>query len=706
MLAFVIVLFTQTLAQDKVFTYGDYMNWDLYPESIQNLAWRGETQFFTYVENNALIQKSAKNPEAADTLFKLDDLKSKVKGADLEDLKRFPRISWLNSRQFYFTNDQHIFLFDFDSDEVKQVNSYPEDAENVEIEKENFSVAYTLKNNLYVSISGEQIAVSQEENEDILFGHVPSRNEFGISQGSFWSPKGDKLAFYFIDQTEVEDYPLVDIFHRMAKPDPISYPMAGQKSQQVKVGVFNPSVNQIVFIRTPGPQNQYLTSVSWGPAGKYLYIGLLNRDQNHLEMNKYDASSGKLIKTLFEEENERYVEPSNPLHFLSTKPDQFLWQSRRDGWNHLYLYNTDGNLIKQVTKGSWEVTGLLGFDVVEKWVYYSSTAASPIERQVYKTDISKGKTVQITNTKGTHSVSVSENMEFFLDVFSSTEMARAYYLLDGDGEIVSTLKEDQNPWSEYKTGEMEIFTLKADDGKTDLFCRVIKPTDFDPAKKYPALVYVYGGPHAQLITNSWTGGAGFWLNLMAQQGYVVFTLDNRGSANRGFEFESIIHRQCGEKEIADQMTGVEYLKSLDYVDADRIGVDGWSYGGFLTTSLFLRNPDVFKVACAGGPVIDWKWYEAMYGERYMDTPMQNPDGYEKANVLNYVDQLQGKLLLIHGTNDPVVMWQNSLTFLDECVKHGKQVDYFVYPGAGHNMRGQARVHMFEKITSYFNENLK
>ncbi len=285
-------------------------------------------------------------------------------------------------------------------------------------------------------------------------------------------------------------------------------------------------------------------------------------------------------------------------------------------------------------------------------------------------------------------------------------MARAYYLIDGKGEVIDTLLTDENPYEEYKVGEMEIFTIKADDEETDLYCRLIKPGDFDASKKYPVLVYTYGGPHAQLITNSWTGGAGFWLNYMAQQGYVVFSLDNRGSANRGFEFESIIHRQCGEKEIADQMAGVDYLKTLDYVDTNKIGVDGWSYGGFLTTSLMLRNPGVFKAACAGGPVIDWKWYETMYGERYMDTPMQNPEGYEKANVLNYVDQLDGKLLIIHGTKDPVVMWQNSLTFLDECIKNGKQVDYFVYPGAGHNMRGKARVHMFEKITGYFDENLK
>ena len=699
---FCLVVFTSVFAQDKLFSYNDFLNWGIYPESVQNIGWRGSTDNFTYVADDALLQQNATNPDNFDTLMKLEDLK--IKHTQLDDLRRIPGISWIDDQQFYFTSDHKIFVYDFEKDSLALVNEYPEEAENVEVHTGTFSVAYTIDNNLYVSIDGRQIAVSNEDNEDILYGHVPSRNEFGISHGSFWSPDGKKLAFYQTDQTEVAKYPNVDIFNRIAEPDPIAYPMAGEKSQIVKLGIFDPAINQITWIRTPGPQNQYLTSVSWEPDGKMIIIGLLNRDQNHLTMNRYNVTNGKLANLLFEESNARYVEPSCAMTFLKNNTGKYIWQSRKDGWNHMYL--GDQEKISQLTKGNWEVTSLLGFDEDESHVYFTSTAASPLERQLYSANLKNGKIKRITTDAGTHQVIPSADKKYFIDIFSSTEMARAYYVIDDEGKVVTTLQEDKDPWEEYKTGEMEIFTIKADDEKTDLFCRLIKPVDFDPAKKYPALVYVYGGPHAQLITNSWTGGAGFWLNLMAQQGYVVFTLDNRGSANRGFEFESIIHRQCGEKEMADQLAGVEYLKSLDYVDSDRIGVDGWSYGGFLTTSLMLRNPGVFKVACAGGPVIDWKWYEVMYGERYMDTPMENAEGYEKANVLNYVDQLEGKMLIIHGTNDPVVMWQNSLTLLDECIKHGKQVDYFVYPGAGHNMRGKSRVHMFEKITAYFNAHLK
>ena len=409
---------------------------------------------------------------------------------------------------------------------------------------------------------------------------------------------------------------------------------------------------------------------------------------------------------MFEETNDRYVEPLHELFFLKGDGSKFIWQSRRDGWNHLYLYDTEGNLLKQITRGEWEVTSLLNLDPQANEVFFESTKDSPVEKHLYRTDLKSGKTERITGSEGVHNILPAKGMDYFIDIFSSPEMARGYYLIDQKGNKIATLKEDANPYRDYKIGEMSIFKIKADDGRTDLYCRLIKPVDFNPAKKYPVLIYVYGGPHAQMINKSWTGGAGFWLNLMAQQGYVVFTLDNRGSANRGFEFESIIHRQLGEKEMADQMAGVQYLKSLDYVDTSRIGLDGWSYGGFMTVSLMVRNPGVFKVACAGGPVIDWKWYEVMYGERYMDTPMENPEGYVKASLLNYAGNLSGKLLIIHGTSDNTVVWQNSLTFIDECIKQGKQVDYFVYPGAEHNMAGKARVHLFNKITGYFNDYLK
>lgn len=693
-------------AQDKVFTASDYLNRELSPKSITGLSWRAGQDAFTWIENNCLIQKTVKNHVKADTIMKLESLNSKMKELKQTELRQFPSISWTGRDSFYFRDQNMIFLYDLSASNLTKVNEFDASGENVTISDRSFNVAWTVENNLFVALNGETIQVNGEENKDIVYGQVPSRNEFGINAGIYWSPNGKKIAYYRIDQSEVTDYPLVDISSRIAESSLIKYPMAGMKSEKLKLCVFDPQQNETVYLQTEGPENQYITSVTWDPSCRFIYAGILNRDQNHLVMNKYDAVTGKLVKTLFEESNDRYVEPLHELYFFPGDDSKFIWQSRRDGWNHLYQYDTDGNFLKQITKGNWEVLSLVGSDPQGSSVFYESTLESPVEKHLYRTEIKTGKTERITSGEGVHNIFAPESMNFFLDVFSGLQMARAYYLIDNKGTKISTLLEDPDPYKGYLTGEMSIFTIKADDGITDLWCRLIRPVNFNPSLKYPVFVYVYGGPHSQMITKSWTGGAGFFLNYMAQQGYLVFTLDNRGSSNRGFEFESIIHRQLGETEMADQMAGIRYLKTLGYVDADRMGVNGWSYGGFMTINMTLRNPGVFKTACAGGPVIDWLWYEVMYGERYMDTPMKNPEGYEKSSLINHVGNLDGKLLIIHGTSDPTVVWQNSLAFIDECIKQGKQVDYFVYPGAGHNMTGRARVHLFEKIAGYFNDYLK
>jgi dipeptidyl-peptidase-4 len=310
----------------------------------------------------------------------------------------------------------------------------------------------------------------------------------------------------------------------------------------------------------------------------------------------------------------------------------------------------------------------------------------------------------VSGKSGTHNIIHSEDYKYFIDVVSDTTTPRKYQVLDSKGKIRQILLESGNPLSEYDLGKYEIFELSANDG-TPLYARKILPPGFDPSKKYPVIVYVYGGPHAQLITNSWMGGARLFLYYLAQQGYIIFTVDNRGSANRGLEFEQAVFRNMGTLEVEDQMTGVEYLRSLPYVDADRIGVHGWSYGGFMTISLMLKQPEDFKVGVCGGPVTDWKYYEVMYGERYMDTPETNPDGYESSSLLDKAGNLQGKLLIIHGTDDPVVVWQHSLDLIDAFIKEGIQVDYFVYPGHGHGVGGKDRVHLNTKMSEYFINNL-
>ena len=422
-------------------------------------------------------------------------------------------------------------------------------------------------------------------------------------------------------------------------------------------------------------------------------------------LERYNAETGALDKVLFEEKNDRYVEPTDGLVFVPNNTNQFLWLSQRDGYKHIYLYDIEGNLIKQVTKGNYEVQSIIGFDAKAEKVFFYSNIENPMERAAYSVDIKTGDVARITTAKGTHSIIANAKGDMFIDMYSSTTVPYQALLVSDKGKTIKEIHTSANPLAEYQMPEIEVGTIKSADGVSDLCYRLIKPINYNDGKKHPVLVYVYGGPHSQMVTESWMAGANLYFLFLAQQGYVVFTVDNRGTDNRGFEFESIIHRNLGVSEMADQMKGVDFVKTLPYADPNRIGVEGWSYGGFMTISLKLTHPDVFKVGCAGGPVIDWKWYEVMYGERYMDTPQENPEGYESTSLLGKANNLDGRLLVIHGAEDPTVVWQHSLEFIDACIKSGKLVDYFVYPHHPHNVRGADRVHLYKKMFDYYQQNL-
>jgi dipeptidyl-peptidase-4 len=581
----------------------------------------------------------------------------------------------------------------------------PDTAEHIDVCQKSKCVAFTIKNNLWVQYaSNKAVAISHESNTGIVYGKSVHRDEFGIVKGTFWSSTGKQLAFYRMDESMVTEYPVVDITTRIAEEKPMRYPMAGMKSHEVTVGVFNIESKQIVYLKTGEPKEQFLTNIAWSPDDKFIFIAILNREQNHMKMNMYDAQTGDFVKTLFEEKNERYVEPLHPLVFINN--EQFIWQSQRDGFNHLYLYKIDGTLIKQVTKGNWVVTDYLGYDKTSNSVFFISTNPSALERQAYKVNINTGDMQRLTAEEGTHEPIFNAAFSAFIDSYSNTKVPMVMDVKDNTGKPVRNILKSENVLAKYTMPEMSFMTVKAADGKTDLYGRVVKPLNFDSTKKYPLILYVYGGPHAQLVQDEWLGGAALWDYYMAQRGYIVATVDNRGSENRGFEFESCIHRQVGVNESQDQMQFVNQLIKKGFVDEKRIGVHGWSYGGFMTITLMTTFPDVFKVGVAGGPVIDWKYYEVMYGERYMDMPQENPEGYEKTSLLNKAKNLKGKLLIIHGYIDDTVVLQNSLTFIEKCIKSGVMVDYFIYPEAQHNVRGKDRIHLMRKVTGYFDDYLK
>ncbi len=693
-------------AQEKMMTARDasYLNPALFPKRMAQLQWMGRTDNVVFAKKNKLFMADAAKGKTV-LLFDKATLNRDLARAGYDTLQYFPRLRFTASGKVDFATKSNFYVYDYRQHVVKKVNSIPDTAQNISFNEKTNRVAFTLKNNLYFAENGKVRPITHDQNPDWVNGQIVSRNEFGITKGIFWSPSGEKLAFYHKDQSRVFNYPLVDINHRIARVKYIKYPMAGTPSEYVSLGVYDVKTGKTVFLKTQPKTEQYLTNITWGPAGKYIYIAVLNRDQNHMWLNQYDAATGDFVKTLFEETDPKYVEPLHPLYFNPFQPNEFIWNSRRDGWNHLYLYNTEGRLIKQVTKGKWEVTKVLGY-FRKHYVYFVATKESPLQQNIYSVDLRNGKISRLSPDHGTHSALVSHDGKYLLDIFSSIDVSRAYKLLNYKGKVVRTLQKDKDPLAGYKLGKMSIFTLKSSIDGAPLYCRMIKPVGFDSTKKYPVIVYVYGGPHVQLITDTWLGGAGFMLNYLAENGYLIFTLDNHGSENRGRDFEQVIFRHLGTNEIKDQLTGVKFLKSLPYVDTTRMGVDGWSFGGFMTTSLMVRTPGVFQVGVAGGPVIDWKYYEVMYGERYMDTPQQNPKGYKEASLLNYVDNLKGHLLLIHGTMDPVVVWQHSLLFLQKAIHDNKLMDYFVYPGHEHGVTGRDRLQLTRKIKSYFDEWLK
>ncbi|WP_062432725.1 DPP IV N-terminal domain-containing protein [Prevotella sp. DNF00663] len=573
------------------------------------------------------------------------------------------------------------------------------------------AVAYVKDSQLYVKQGNRTVQLTTDGSNDIVYGQSVHRDEFGISKGTYWSNDGNKLAFYRMDQSMVASFPLVDIPEndwkpqdgqsRMATPAPLKYPMAGETSHKVTVGVYDLQSGHTVYLKAGDPTDRYFTNISWSPDSKIIYMFELNRDQNDCRLVSYNATTGDKIAELYRETDSKYVEPQHPIVFLPWDHSKFIMQSQKDGYNHLYLFSSDGTQLKQITQGNWVVMDVLGFNTKRRAIIISSNECKSIQKNTWLVDIETGKRALMDNGAGWHTAKISTSGQYILDNYSEPTVPRNIDIMNTENGKHIRYFTAVNPWKDYDVPEYSCGSLKAADGTTDLYYRMVKPTNFDPTKKYPTIIYVYGGPHAHNVDARWHYASRGWETFMAQSGYLLFILDNRGSENRGKAFEQATFRQLGQEEMKDQMQGIAYLKTLPYVDADKIGVHGWSFGGFMTTSLMTNYPDVFKVGVAGGPVIDWKWYEVMYGERYMDTPQNNPEGYGKTSLIKQAKNLKGKLQIIIGENDPVVVPQHAKAFIHQCILDGTQPDFFMYPGEPHNMRGHQSTHLHKRISQYF-----
>ena len=699
--------------------YGGNRNHILQPEN-KWFAWWGDQLIRNDVEECYLVDKKTGKEKC---LFTLDEVNEWLKSDDMYYVRALYNATFPYPDQplVALGNKKSFLLLNFKTHQIVWQDSISGQTAN-DWNTTSRATAYVDNHQLYVvDGQGQKHQLTNDGSREIVYGQSVHRNEFGIEKGTFWSPDGQRLAFYRMDQSMVADYPQVDIYPREATYEPDKYPMAGMNAHIVTVGVYDIATNKTVYLKTPNgsvasdsvtdTRPIYFTNIAWSPDAKTIYMFELNRDQNDCRLVSYDATTGERISELYRETSDKYVEPLHPIQFLPWDSDKFIMQSQRDGYNHLYLYNKEGKLLSQLTSGAWVVQKVVGFNTKQKSIIVEANKYHPLHRQIYSVNVTNGKMTQLTTEDGVHRGELSATGSFLIDRHSHPTQPRNISMLTVSGGSPAKATRlltatDMWAWHDYALPIFECGSIKAADGVTDLYYRMVKPYNFDPNKKYPTVVYVYGGPHAHNVEAGWHWASRPWETYMSQKGYIVFVLDNRGSEYRGRNFEQATFRQLGQIEMQDQMKGVEYLKSLPYVDADKLGVHGWSFGGFMTISLMLNYPDVFKVGVAGGPVIDWKWYEVMYGERYMDTPQQNPEGYAKASLIDKAKNLWGKLQIITGYNDNTVVPQHCLSFLDACIKAGTQPDFFAYPGEEHNMRGHASVHLHERITQYFEDYLK
>ncbi len=679
-----------------------------YPEHLQELNWINGTDNYAFTKNDTLWKGNALKPELALPLFSKTDL-SKWSGYTLANM---PHMEWINEFEFWYEADGKYFSGSIQNKKVKQTNQLPDGAENASYHPKNGHLAYTIGNNLFVKTN--QVYAVTADPEFIVHGQSISRNEYGIEKGIFWSPDGNFVAFYSKDESDVADYPLTNYKTMPATVNMIKYPMAGGKSEKVSLSIF-PIKN--VGVKDPGTgymtleitdeqgkksDQFYITNVGWTPNSESLLLAWMNRSTDKMKLMHYSSKDGKYLGEIFQETDSKWVEPDQAPMFIPGKRDEFLWRSYRGECHEYFHFNLKGEILGKVD--GWEQEKIKGFDNSGKWMLVEGRSKDGLNTTAYLYNTQDKKTSPISLAPGMHDLSISADGKQILDTYNHLNTPNKSVVLNNNGTIKKELLTSSDKLKDKKIGITEIGSIKGHDG-TMLNYRLIKPTTFDPKKKYPVLVYVYNGPHVQLINNGYLGGASLWMNYFAEKDYLVFTLDGRGSSSRGKQFEQAIHRQLGTAEMEDQMAGVEWLRSQSFVDESKMAIHGWSFGGFMTTSMMLRQPGVFKCGVAGGPVLDWNLYEVMYTERYMDTPTENPEGYKANNMSEYVKNLSGPLLMIHGTDDNVVVMQHNMRFLSTCITNLIPIDFFAYPGHEHNVRGKDRVHLMHKVLDYVEHEL-
>jgi dipeptidyl-peptidase-4 len=608
-----------------------------------------------------------------------------------------------------FAND--LFYYELGSDKALRVTNGPEEEVGETFSPNGRMIGFVRANDMYVFdlVSQEERRLTRDGAPKILNGRLDwVYQEELYGRGNFeaywWSPDSTMLAYLRLDENPVRDFVVVDHIPYAQNVEITPYPRAGDPNPVVQLGVINASGGATRWVDTfkYQPSDFLIVRVAWTPDGKKVVYQAQNREQTFLDLNFADPKDGKST-TIVHETSKAWVGINDNPNFL--KDGSFLWQSERNGWNHFYHYSADGKLLKQITDGQWEVASFEGLDEDKGIFYFTGTEHSHIAPQTYRVKLDGTGLTRITTGEGTHRVAISSNSDFFIDNWNDLNTPTQTRLYQIDGKLVRVINENKvDALKQYKLGSAELLQVKTRDGFL-MEAVMIKPPDFDPAKKYPVLEFTYSGPHAPQVKNSWGATTYMWHQFMASKGYIIWICDNRTASGKGLEATWPVYRNFGELELRDLEDGVAWLKTQPYVDGDRIGIMGWSYGGFMT-SYALTHSKSFKIGIAGGTVADWRDYDTIYTERFMGTPQNNPEGYKKSSPVFAAKDLHGKLLLIHGAIDDNVHMQNTMQFAYELQKAGKQFELMLYPKSRHGVTDPLLVkHMRQMMADFILANL-
>ena len=685
---------------------------------IQNIEWMPDSDAFTYT-------KKSNETEYFD-IYRHDIQAGKtsvfVKGSDLKYKNVLIKMSsyhWTHDGQYLLiagpsasiwrhSSQAPYYLMNVRTKKIKALAHDSAHLRNVKLSPDGTMVGYVRNHNIYVMniSSGVETALTDDGTENILNGEFDwvYEEEFGLADAWRWSPDSKKIAFWKFDQTAVKEFNLVDETFLYNKISKLKYPKVGGQNATIKIGVVDLKKQKTKWMDLGKNGDIYIPRIFWTNSSSSMAMVRLNKEQNHLDMLMANTRTGR-TKTIISDDDPCYVDVQHDISFLRHK-DEIVFSSESSGYRHAYIYDYSGKLLQQVTKGDWEVTEIVGVDETESWLYFYGKKDSPLEQNIYRVGLDGNDLTRISPQAGWHTPLFSPDYKYFIDTYSNVTTPSITVLNNTEGSLIRVLDEGR---IEALTGRNIVYPqfkkVMTDDG-IELNAYLIKPHNFDSNKKYPVLVYGYGGPGSQKVVNRWGDYRSKWHQYMSEQGYLIFCLDNRGTGGRGKAFKNLSYGDLSKWSVYDQIEGAKYLSSLPFVDQDRLGFWGWSGGGYLTIALMTRAADYFKVGISVAPVTDFRTYDTIWAERHMGMLNKNKVGYEKANLNNYADLLKGKLLIIHGTQDDNVHYQNTLFFIDRCVELNKPVDSFFYPNRNHSIKGgNTRLHLFTKMTDYITTNL-